>query len=258
MILLDSLRDFEKVQRTLQQQIRQMEQTHQILRISNDQLQVENEKLQEVINKLLKENHDLQIRTTNMNGTFPALEQILNRFNNFGQQILVGYFSQFDSLVNSWEEFTSFVASIANSTFWLVERQYEKIVKVLFPESLSDFAESNQPISRELTTHLQNNYHQIMSLERWCSRRKTTVVDKFFSATSPFLSIPNFAQETTRIVTEMYDLFCQIVLSKNIKFGLAGDYDPTIYNNPFSTSMPMVVFRPLLEGSDIVAKGFAY
>jgi hypothetical protein len=210
-------------------------------------------KLQGDITKLQQENYDLQAnRSTNMASKFPPKEILINRFNHFGQQILVSFISTFECY--GLPELLTFLMDVVDTVQKGIETQYQSIFNRLFPGSLSPLRNSNAPIMRELINHLQNNYIQIIELD------SESTINGLWETLSLHNKIPSFPSLQTQfkpIAHEMYDLFWQIKLS-NWEFGSSKKYDPKEHHNPFNEEAPSIVIQHLLQQNEFVIKGFVY
>lgn len=237
------------VDRSLQQKIEAHQQNERALRLTIHQLE------QNVI-KLQQENYELQGHTSNLADPFPTIEQVLNTYAHFGHQTLVGFIVQFENKVDSPESFVTFVSETSKNIFQIVEHQYNTIINLLFPGSLSSLANSQTTFNRELLGHFQQNYKQITSLDSWCEQRKTTFNDHFIP--QKWQSVDRLVMEVNRTVRTMHDICWQIILTKKLKFGKSDGFASTLHNNPFSVPRPVIVLPHLTDGEAFVAMGFAY
>jgi regulator of replication initiation timing len=266
-----------------QQDIQKITSAHQK---SIQSVQLTNQQLQKQINLLQYENYTLQGHS-NLNSEFPNVEKVLVTYANLGSQKLVRFISHFYKLSPTPDEFILFLLSVTKKVREIVQEQHTGILSLLFPGPLSTLLNSSASFPRELMAHLQQHYKQITNLDSWLKTHATTLEHEFLSpslspapapspspTTLPPCPLPSlllhwrqkkeFAAGLCQIVNEIHDVFWQIMLTKGLKFGEnekdeeREQYDKNMHENPFQAQDPLVILPHLIDGSSIVAKGYAY
>jgi len=215
-------------------------------------MQHEMDQLKQSISKLQQENFELQDDSSNMAGSFPTLEEVLNNFQYLNEQQLVEFILRFDGIPAA-EELPKFLASLTTGLTALVLTEYNHFLTQVYPSSLQHLRSQPSRLNQELTIHLQKHYRSIVDMDPKLQACGVSVPEVW-------AGVKGFGKEVGTMLRAFHGAIWQIQLTPQLKFTELWEFDRAAHKCPLQGSKPVVVFPPLVyaDTTNIAAFGYAY